>query len=279
MEDILLKGEKVLLETKPHPLSFLSLYVYFIYFIIVNGLILYYWDSFVSYISSSFIGALGSTFVIGSIGLIWWIVNIIPAFILSIVRISWRWVITYFIFALILSLLTIYHYISIQNMFHIMVALAVMGILLVDVYRRAHHYYITNYRIITYSGFMGTKVRDIFYNRITDVVLEQGFVGRVFNFGSVIPLTAAGIGTGRDTASVSVGVGGGEKTPIGELGGGIAVTGGKDVTVPRGRSSFILFGVPDPSKVRNVIVENMKNTIEAYKLDRIIDILEDKDED
>ncbi len=271
----LLKGEKVILETKPHPLSFMGLYLYFIYFLVVNGLIIANWTSFYNYFQTSPLGFLGVTAVEVAITIIWWIITIAPAAIIAVLRISWRWLIIYVLIALVSTALWAADYISISNLFHITTAIAIIGMLLVDVYRRSHRYILTNYRIITELGFLGKKTRDVFYNKITDVVVEKGGLGDIFNFGNVIPTTASGIGTGEDTASVTVGGGAAKGTPVGTIGAGLAIGGEKGVTVARGRSSYILYGVPDPENVRLVLLENIKNAVEAYKLDKVIDLLED----
>ncbi|MGQ4891571.1 MAG: PH domain-containing protein [Candidatus Njordarchaeia archaeon] len=275
MSDVLLKGEKVIMELQPHPLSFTPLYIYFVYFIIVNGAILLNWDSFYSYFASSPLNWFGSAAVMGTIALVWWIITLIPAAIIAVLRISWRWLIIYFLIALAATALLVEGYISVENLFHITTGVAVIGILLVDVYRRSHKYIITNYRIVTKLGFMGEKTRDIFYNKITDVVVERDSLGTFFDFGNVIPTTASGLGTGDDAAEVIVTGGGAKKTPAGTFGGAVSIGGEKGVKVARGRSSYILFGVPKPEEVRKVILENMKNAIEAYKLDKVIDLLED----
>ena len=274
MSETLLKGEKVILRTKPHPLSFLWLYLYFLYFIIVNGYILLNWTDFEGYFQG-LLGGISGGLAYGAILIVWWIITLLPAVIIAVLRISWRWLIFFFLVALISTLLFIYDYVSIENLFHITTGIAIIGILLIDIYRRSHEYLITNFRIVMTLGFLGSEERDVFYNKISDVFVRKGFFGKIFNFGDVIPITPSGIGTGDDSAKVTIGGGVAKGTPVGTIGGGVAISGEKSVKVARGRSSFILYGVPDPDNVKHIILENMKNSIEAYKLDRVIDLLED----
>ena len=275
MTDVLLKGEKIILRTKPHPLAFLPLYLYFIYFIVVNGVILLNWDAFYNYFQNLLGGVFGSTLTVGGILLVYWIITLVPAVIIAVLRISWRWLIVFFVIATTSTVLLIYNYITLENLFHITMGISIISILLIDLYRRSHEYYLTNYRIIMTLGFFGSEERDVFYNKISDIFVRKGYFGKMFNFGDVIPITPSGIGTGDDSAKVTIGGGASKGTPLGTIGGGIAITGEKGVKVARGRSSFILFGVPNPDNVKKIILENMKNTIEAYKLDRVIDLLED----
>jgi len=51
------------------------------------------------------------------------------------------------------------------------------------------------------------KRREVFYDRISDLIFERSILGRILNFGSIIPLTASGIGTGMDISLIGAGVG------------------------------------------------------------------------
>ena len=57
-------------------------------------------------------------------------------------------------------------------------------------YVRGHLYLVTNFRIIVYKKFITKQLREVRYEKIKDVILQQGLFGRIFNYGSVIPTTA-----------------------------------------------------------------------------------------
>lgn len=270
----LLEGEKILKKTAPHPLSFWPYYVFFAYYIIVSALIILNYDSIINSISGSLVKFLGDLGVMIIFLVLWWLLIIIPAAIYSILKISWRWLIIYTIIGIIGTYWILKLNATVFDLLYLTIGIAFFGIVLTEIYRRGHEYIITNHRIITRQGFLGFTERDIFYSRIVDVFLLQGVLGRIFNYGTIIPITAAGIGTGEDVAAVTVGIGVKEKLPASDVGAGTAIHGSKGVRVPRGRSSFILYGIPDPEEVHKVITENIQKKEPTTYLARQVELLE-----
>ncbi|MEX0568605.1 MAG: PH domain-containing protein [Candidatus Njordarchaeota archaeon] len=270
----LLKGEKVLESMSPHPISFWPYYVFFLYYIIVGSYMYFKYDELLN----SIMGVISIEIIaIIVLVILWWVILIIPALIFSILNIAWKWVILYTFIAVIGTALLAKHVIELQHIWIIATAIGIMGFILTESYRRSHKYIITNKRIImgSYMGLFGAYERSILYSQITDLTLNQGFLGKIMNYGTIIPLTASGLGTGADTAQVSVGVGAGaEKGGVG-AGAGIGVTGGREVTVPRGRSWFVLYGVPDPTRIYNLIEQQRVKREPAQYLQRQVELLEE----
>ncbi|RLG41175.1 MAG: hypothetical protein DRN78_04580 [Thermoproteota archaeon] len=77
------------------------------------------------------------------------------------------------------------------------------------------------------------------------MVVDISLLGRLFNFGTVIPLTASGLGVGQDLALAGTSV----KVSRFEVG----VAGGRGINVPRARTFLALYGVPDPENVSATI--------------------------
>ena len=180
----------------------------------------------------------------------------------SIIRIEWKWI------AIMLgagvSSLAISKILGtpILSSYYIAILLSAIGCFFVDSFRRAHTFYITNYRIITELRFMGLRQNTLSYDKINNLVIEQSAIGSLFNFGTVIPITASGLGMGEDSAAIAVGAAG----QVGGNGGpyiGGAVIGGRSVEVPRTRSQYALFGVTDPQRVHNVIAKYMQDYTQA----------------
>ena len=87
-------------------------------------------------------------------------------------------------------------------------AVGFLGMLSVNAYRRSFTYYLTNNRIVLKSSFlMNNSERQVRYNHIEDIKMEQGVVGTIFGYGTVLPLTGSGLGTGSDESMVIVGSG------------------------------------------------------------------------
>ena len=156
----------------------------------------------------------------------------------------------------------------------LMALAAVIGLILTEIYRRGHRYYITNYRIIMRKGFIGKEERELMYDKITDIYIQQGLLGRIFNYGTIIPISASGFGMGQDSATASTFAAASVKKNI----LGISFGGGRGVQRPRTATYFALYGVPDPRRLRVVIVNRQLEAQEAPILRRIESILKEKPE-
>jgi len=70
-------------------------------------------------------------------------------------------------------------------------SLIVLVFMLFDVLRwRTQRYIVTSRRVIHVRGIFNKKVLDSSLNKINDVELEQSWIGRIFNFGTIRILTA-----------------------------------------------------------------------------------------
>lgn len=58
------------------------------------------------------------------------------------------------------------------------------------IYVKGHRYIITNERIIMFRKFIGILMRTVTHDKITDIVVNQGPIGRLCNYGRVSPITA-----------------------------------------------------------------------------------------
>ena len=160
------------------------------------------------------------------------------------------------------------------------VAVGVIGLVSVDFYRRSFTYYLTDNRIVLQSSFlMNKEERQVRYNHIEDIKMEQGIVGTILGYGTVLPLTGSGLGTGSDESMVIAGSGA-EVKGLGSIG----LAGGARASSRRTRHNpnDCLYGVPNPSKVRDLITENIQADTGAEHLKDIKKLLsqqEDSEED
>jgi len=56
-------------------------------------------------------------------------------------------------------------------------------------YVQGHLYILTNRRIILFRKFITISVREIAYSEITDIIVNQGPIARILDYGSVTPLS------------------------------------------------------------------------------------------
>lgn len=268
-----LEGEKVLEVISPHPLSFWPYYVFFLYYIIVGGYMYSKYDEFLQGLTNIIGGPLASVLLV----ILWWLILIIPAVIFSLLQISSKWVILYTLIVVLGTYGLATHKIALGHIWVITIGIGILGMILTEFYRRSHKYIITNKRLImgTYLGIFGTYERDILYSKIEDLVLKQGFLGKIFKYGTIIPTTASGLGTGADVAKIAAGagMGVGKEEGVG-IGTGIAIGGEKAVIEPRGRSWFVLYGVPNPRRIYDLIIAQMHEREPAQYLQKQVELLE-----
>ena len=154
-------------------------------------------------------------------------------------------------------------------------AVGLIGLLSVDAYRRSFTYYLTDNRIVIQGNFlMNRSERQVRYNHIEDIKMEQGIVGTILGYGTVLPLTGSGLGTGSDETMVIAGSGAEVK------GLGIGLLGGSRTSSKRIRHNphDCLYGVPQPSKVRDLITENIQSDTGVEHLKNIQELLSKQEE-
>ena len=145
-----------------------------------------------------------------------------------------------------------------------------VGLFSVDFYRRSFKYYLTDNRVVLQSSFlMNRSERQVRYNHIEDIKMEQGIFGTIFGFGTVLPLTGSGLGTGSDESMVAGGTG----TEVKGMSLGIGGAARNSSRSVRHNPHDCLFGVSSPSKVRDMITENIQSDTGVEHLKQIKELL------
>jgi hypothetical protein len=255
------EGEELKAFVIPHPLAFADFYAVFSYITVLAIIFIFYREQILDWMLS--LPVVG-WFPEELFTIFWACCVILPFLTVAIVKIVWRW----FFFSLILvsAGLTATFLLKwpLEYMQLPLISGGVLGILLTEKYRRGHRFYVTSQRIISELRFLSYKRRELTYGKITDVAMAKGVLGSLFGFGTIFPVTASGFGLGEDLAAVTAGVG---LTSRGVT-AGTAVTGGRTVSVPRGRSFHTLFGVPRPEEICSMIAKYVYEHEEAPYLKR-----------
>jgi len=254
----LIKNEHVERELTPHPLSFFNLHSLWI-FLFAWGIFLL-WLFYSPYWSSDGV-AIGINIFVWLSGIL------IFGIIASLLLIRWRIFFIYCTFCIV-GIVLIWKF-NIDNVtfflpFYTIVA-SLAGIPLVEAYRRSHRYFITNFRIILKGGIIRTRERSLRYEKISDIEGSQGIAGKIFGFGTIIPITHSGFGLGEDVSFAGGGGEGGKKARLFGFAGG-----GKVVTTARSRSYYELHGV-HPYREVKALIENFlqQHTIAPYQMEQV----------
>ncbi len=283
----LLKDEKIDVSVRPHPLSFLRYYAVDAYLILIAVALNWLYK----YIESNpailgFIDPLFS-FIPGIepknllLLIVFWAILILSGLIIGVLWIS-KMPLLYMILIGVAGTLLELYVLPPYNLpwtpkikIWLLVFASLIGFILTEAYRRGHKYFLTNYRIVTVKKFLSKEIREIMYDKISDIYIDQGILGRIFNFGTIIPVSESGFGLGEDAALASVGA----AAPVKKGFLGIGFGGKKGVNRPRAATYFSLYGVPNPRKIRGIIGERQLETKEAPILRRIEQLLKEEKEE
>ncbi len=266
----MLNKETKILETRPHPASFLGSYFLWGYLFLV---------SLLTYLKPGIYSPLCGkiTFVsCGNIAFVSWaVLVIVPYLVRAYQNVSIGNLLLGIFIVIIGPLLAFIGYGDRSYSYYTGIGLGLIGMLAVELHRRAHHYTITDRRIIIeYNSFYKKRRRDLVYERVQEFIVEKPLLGRIFGFGHIYPITASRIGTGSDAVTVGGGV-----AAKGVL-GGVATT--KTVEMPRSRSFYILYGIPDPESTYDKLVNLQSMSQSAPYLRELVSdmkkLVEDKEE-
>lgn len=256
------EDEKIVAHLEPHPLAFFDFYVFFFYLASLGAIFIVF-NTQINAVIQGFISGWG-----GDVALlaIWLACLIIPFVVIAVAKIAWRWLLLSIGIGVLGTALKFYFNI-VYGVQIPAIIVGVVGFALVDAYRRRFDFYITDHRILIELNFISQKRREILYDKISDLVVEKGWLGRLFNYGSVIPITESGFGLGEDISTVTV-AGTGSAIPK-DSKVTTAVSGGRTVNVPKGRSFYVLFGVRNPNAVSDVISQQIHGYEETPYLKKI----------
>jgi len=142
-----------------------------------------------------------------------------------------------------------------------------VGLPLVEIYRHSHTYVLTDLRIVLQGGILRSRQRSIRYEKISDVDSSQGVLGRLFGFGTIIPITASGFGMGDDASFAGGGVAASPSKKVGFFG---FAGGERGVNTPRTRSYYELHGIHPYRDVRARLEELVQqSSVAPYQREQI----------
>lgn len=115
------------------------------------------------------------------------IITSMLSFVITIAFTAWVYAVRY-----ITQYFPSYLEIVVEFLYPIIFAVACLLALIALVgysYIRGHLYVLTDRRIILFRKFITISVRELLYSEITDIIVNQGPIARLLNYGSVNPLS------------------------------------------------------------------------------------------
>ncbi len=260
-----LENEIIHQKFRPHKLSFIGSYILSTYIII--------WSLFVFWlINSPYWDSVSSALPFDSLSIIalWWVGLLAGGIIASLLLVKWRIFFIYLGILLVGTLIMHYQRWNFEYTFFIPAYAAVIslcGLLFIDIYRRSHKYYITNFRLVLQGGLFKLRERTLRYDKITDIEGSQGIFGFLFRFGDIIPVTQSGFGLGADATFAGIGAG---ITPHKKSRLDFFMGGNKEIQTPRTRSYYKLQGAYPYRNIKSLL-ENIiqENTISPYQKEQV----------
>src|SRR3989454_4815959 len=185
------KDEELKLLLHPHPLAFWKYDALAAVYLVSAGLLMLIFP----FLQTNVPVAFAVPYL--QLGL-WWLFLIIPSIIAGLLWVTKQPLVysgSVGVIGTVLGLWTS----SVSTLPVLLAASSLLAIVLVEFYRRGHRYFITNHRLIlSKRAFASSTIRETYYDRISDLVMSQGILGRIFDFGTIIPVSQAGLGTGQD---------------------------------------------------------------------------------
>ncbi len=260
----LLHNEEVDMVLRPHPLSFTKHYIFFVYLVILALLLrrlhlLLIENTSLFSVLNELLGVPLSQLGINIVDLIFllsfWAVLILSGWLGSRLLHTGLLMLYTIMVAFSGTFLEFYCLISRFEMPFVQVsyikilllaATAVMAMILIELHRRRCLYIITNRRVILRGG-LTFKEEEITYDEIARIRVEQGILGRVFNFGTVSLLSASALKLGgalySEIREELSGFEGNLKHSAFE----------EDLKKFRDKEPLRLYGIPNPRRVRIII--------------------------
>jgi hypothetical protein len=210
----ILEDEIVEKSIKPHPIAFMDLYLVWLYLFGIGFMILLCRDMWGGAFASleivkwfrDYISEAKLAMVINN--LIGFFTLFIPALFFAFSKINIHWIFLTLLYGAGMIVLSVFTDITPFVIYLIPMVLGFVGLSQVEFYRRAHHFYITNYRLIfirTYK-LMTRYTVESYYQHISNLVLKKTLFENLFGCGTIIPIMTSGMNLGSEIIELKAGI-------------------------------------------------------------------------
>ncbi|MCJ8343906.1 PH domain-containing protein [bacterium] len=136
---------------------------------------------------------------------IWILPPLLCGLVIAVARIMWTEY-AYLLVSLSLLILLQWFYPEIEDLGpRILLILSLLFLFYQEYVRVATQYIVTNFRIEFITPGFRTRSRTVFFSKIQDIQMSVGIFGKIFGYGTIIPITSSGLGTGAIESQVHAG--------------------------------------------------------------------------
>jgi len=140
---------------------------------------------------------------------------------------------------------------------------SVVMVCLTELYRRSIQYTITNVGVKMRGGIVQTEEHLLPFNQIGRIILEVGILGKLFNFGTIVPVGLAQWGSELNIHGASVG---GQK---GNISGGVLYAKARQEVARTPLNC--LFGISRPQETQKILEDHIaKQTIQGEEQTQLL---------
>ena len=251
----LMNDEHVRLRLTPHPMRQIREYPLWVWILLISVLSWHQPSMMFFYLDKIFeTGVYVNTIYYYLISihhlLPYYLLILVPAFLQALLRLEWR---PFFAFSVASAALAAFCH-NVMPLVDLSYQLGIWISLLMlchkEYQRVSTQYILTNHRLVLNHQGRGQTVRSLFLSNIQDVILQTSIVGNFLDYGTVVPLTASGIGTGQSTSTAALQTGLGGRF---RLGLGAAQSEGK--TTANASPEYALVCIPKARQAYKMILE------------------------
>ena len=172
------------------------------------------------------------------------------AFLQALIRLQWKPFIV-FVACFFSLMIFCYKYHAITNLaYQLGVWFSLLMLSYKEFQRVSTQYFLTNRRLVLKHQGTGQTIRSVFLSNIQDVILQTSFLGNLLDYGTVVPLTASGIGTGQSTSSAGI-----QSAFGGRLNLGFKATQSEGMVNAQASPEYALVCIPKARKTYRLILQ------------------------
>ena len=209
----LMDGERLEFSSRPNPLAFIDLYLIWILIAVVSVAAFLLREAAYVWVSGSFL-----RFLIDErtrqealpllYAMLFLILAVLPIVLFAYYKVAVRWIWLVIILSVGSLLLSVLTDLPPAAIYAVVPAAALLGLSQVELYRRAHRFYLTDRRMVfsRHYPLMTDTETDVYFRHVNSVTVRRTHLDRIFGAGTVIPVMSSGMNLGSEVMELRAGM-------------------------------------------------------------------------